>query len=72
MEPSFLFGSTRFDLHNVNLHLEQMEDLKRFGKTYALYEGTTPMIRTIDPEFIKVVVAKEFDSFTDMMEIDVR
>ena len=59
------------DFHNVTFHEQSLEEHKRLGKTYAKYDGTTPVISTIDPEIIKTVTAKEFDSFTDVIDFPV-
>ena len=71
IEPSFLFGSGRMDFHNIAFHEQSLEAHKRLGKTYAKYSGTTPVISTIDPEIIKTVTVKEFDSFTDVIDFPV-
>ena len=34
------------------------------------FSGVTPCIITIDPEFIKEVTVKQFDNFTDRLDID--
>ena len=59
------------DFHNVTFHEQSLEEHQRLGKTYAKYDGTTPVISTIDPEIIKTVTAKEFDSFTDVIDFPV-
>lgn len=71
IQPSFLLGSGRLDYHNIAFHEQIVEDHQRLGKTFAKYEGTTPVISTIDPEIIKAVTAKEFDSFTDVIDFPV-
>ena len=72
MQPSFLMGFYNFAIHKIQFHQEQMNWLKTHGKTYGLYEGVTPVIVTIDPEIVKSVVAKNFDSFTDTFDFPVR
>ena len=32
--------------------------------------GVTPCISTIDPEMIKEITVKQFDNFTDIIDID--
>ena len=34
------------------------------------FSGVTPCIITIDPEFIREVTVKQFDNFTDRLDID--
>lgn len=38
---------------------------KKYGKTYGVYEGYSPVLRTHDCEIIKHVYIKQFSSFTD-------
>ncbi len=47
------------------------EKFKKFGKTYGRYSGTSPVIVTKDPELIKSVLVKNFDSFHAIIDIDV-
>jgi cytochrome P450 family 3 subfamily A len=37
----------------------------RYGKTVGLYEGITPFLLLSDPEIIKMVLVKNFSSFTE-------
>ena len=71
VKPSALFGSPPYDWHNYWKHLEYQERFQKYGKTYAYYEGTTPVLATIDPEIIKSVLVKNFDSFTDIIQLHV-
>lgn len=38
---------------------------RRYGKTFGLYDGYWPVLRTSDNELIKHVMIKDFQSFTD-------
>ena len=38
---------------------------KKHGKTFGLYEGSEPVLRTVDNEIIKQVFIKDFSSFVD-------
>ena len=46
--------------------------IKKHGKTYVKYEGVHPTLVTIDPELIKLVLVKNFDSFSDVLELQVK
>ena len=46
------------------------EQFKKFGRTWARYDGVKPCIVTIDPEFIKQVTVKQFDNFVDTFDLD--
>ena len=72
MNHSYLLGSYDFDIHNKNYHKEQVEWVKKYGMTFGIYEGIQPTIATIDPEIIKTVTVKEFESFTDIIDLPVR
>ncbi len=47
------------------------EQFKKMGKTWAKYDGIHPAIFTIDPDFIKEVLIKQFDNFTDAFDFNV-
>ena len=55
--------------HTFNYHKWEAEQFKKFGKTWAKYDGSIPTIRTIDPEFIKEVTVKQFDNFHATLDI---
>ncbi len=40
-----------------------MDKFNKYGKTYGRYDGRVPTIVTKDPELIKSVMVKNFDSF---------
>lgn len=49
-----------------------MHKFKELGtKTYGRYDGVTPVIVTKDPELIKSVLVKNFDSFTSAFDAQV-
>ncbi len=66
--PSFpLLGSGPHDLHNHVLHESTRDKFRQLGtRTYGRYDGVQPVITTMDPDVMKSVVVKEFDSFTDI------
>lgn len=41
----------------------------KYGKTYGVYDGYWPTLRTIDNELIKQVWIKDFSSFTDRFSV---
>ena len=66
--PAFLcFGSPPYAFHRIHYHQWFAEKFRQLGRTFARYQGVTPAIITIDPEFIKEVVVKQFDNFTDVI-----
>lgn len=71
--PPFLcFGSPPFAPHKYILHELYLERHNKYGKTYGEFAGVVPCVVTIDPEIIKNVTVKNFDSFTDILEWEVR
>ena len=69
IKPFLIFGSPPFMFHTFNYHKWEAEQFKKFGKTWAKYDGSVPTIRTIDPEFIKEVTVKQFDNFHATLDI---
>ena len=70
IKPFLFFGSPPF-LFNYFVYSDWMIDqFKKFGRTWARYNGIIPCIVTIDPEFIKQVTVKQFENFTDVVEWD--
>ena len=68
VKPFLCFGSPPFLFNKIVYHEYYVEKFKQLGKTFAKYEGVTPAIVSIDPEFIKEVTVKQFDNFTDIVE----
>ena len=54
-----------FMLYASNLHEQQREDQKAYGRIYGMYLLKTPTIVVSDPEILKVVMVKEFEKFHD-------
>ena len=48
------------------------EKHKKFGKTYGRYDGVKPALVTIDPELVKNILVKNFDSFHGIIDIPVQ
>ena len=46
--------------------------IQQLGRTFCRYDGVIPCIVTIDPEFIKEVVVKQFDNFTDTFDFNLK
>ena len=38
--------------------------------SFPRYDGVTPCIHTIDPDFIREVTVKQFDNFVDVVDMD--
>ena len=47
------------------------EKHRKFGKTYGRYDGVKPALVTINPELVKSILVKNFDSFHGIMDIPV-
>ncbi|XP_053208648.1 cytochrome P450 3A28-like [Panonychus citri] len=45
------------------IHVVESELVKQFGSIVGLYEGSQPVLMVSDPEMIKVIAQKEFQSF---------
>ena len=72
--PAFgCFGSPPYAFHRIHYHQWFSEKFQKLGKTFARYQGVTPLpaIISIYPEFIKEVVVKQFDNFTDVISEDI-
>ncbi len=69
LKPIAFLGSPPFALHKVLFHKWQQEQHKKLGKTFGRYDGVTPVISTIDPELVKSILVKNFDCFTDTLDI---
>ena len=66
--PTILcFGSPPFLYNKIIYHKWYQSKYKELGRTFGKYEGVTPTICSIDPEFIKEVTVKQFDNFTDVI-----
>jgi len=71
MVPPFLcFGSPPRLFNKIVYHEWYLEKHRELGHSFTRYEGVTPIICTIDPEFIKEVTVKQFDNFTDVVDIE--
>ena len=70
VKPFLCFGSPPILLNKVYYYKWSQEKFRQLGNTFCRYEGVTPAICTIDPDFIKEVVVKQFDNFTDVVDLD--
>jgi hypothetical protein len=48
-----------------------MNEFNKYGKTFGKYDGPQASIATIDPELVKSVLVKNFDSFPDATDFPV-
>ena len=69
VKPFFVFGSPPFLFHRIVVSEWLRDQFKKFGRTWASYDGITPTIYTIDPDFIKQVTVKQFENFTDVADL---
>ena len=61
-------------LLTFNLQMKEVmyeEKVKKFGKTYGRYNGVQPALVTIDPDLVKSILVKNFDSFHGIVDIPV-
>jgi hypothetical protein len=68
IKPVLFFGSPPFVPHKVYLHEFSTNAFKKLGKTWGRYDGRTPVISTIDPELIKSIMVKNFESFSQTLD----
>ena len=72
IKPFLCFGSGPYWFHKVDLQEFDVQQLKKAGtKTWGIYEGSTPVVLTVDADLIKEVYIKNFDHFQKRMEFDV-
>ena len=57
--------------HQVNFRHLMEENLKNYGKLFVEYDSTVPSIVIAEPDMIKEVMVKQFDSFTNRQEFGV-
>ena len=70
VKPFLWFGSPPYGLHKYNHREMYVEKSKKLGKTWARYNGITPMLVTIDHEIIKEVMVKQFENFNAAVHVD--
>ena len=71
LKPFLCFGSPPFLFNKIYYCEWYQKKIQALGKTFGRYDGVTPSIVTIDPEFIKEVTVKQFDNFTDTFSWEV-
>ena len=70
VKPFLCFGSPPYRFDKIHYHKWFHEKFQQLGNTFARFDGVTPCICTIDPEVIKEITVKQFDNFTDVIDID--
>ena len=68
IKPFLCFGSPPFGLHKIVMHKWYFEKHQQLGMTFGLYNGSSPIIVTTDPDIIKCVYVKNFEEFGDMVD----
>lgn len=63
-QPWPFLGTNIYYIFKSKIDLEH-EWFQRYGKTFGIYEGYWPTLRTIDNELIQHVWVKDFSNFTD-------
>lgn len=71
MPNPWYLGSGPLALHKHQVHELAEERHRKYGKTFGRFDGVTPVINTIDPELIKSITVKNFDSFTGIVDMEV-
>ena len=73
VKPFLCFGSGPFWFHKVDLQEFDKQQLKAVGvKTWGRYEGSSPVVVTVDPDLIKEIFVKKFDNFPERLEFKVK
>ena len=57
--------------HQVNYRQLDQDRVQQFGNVWVDYSGTIPMIFVAEPDMIKDIMVKHFDSFTNRVEFGV-
>ena len=68
IKPVLIFGSPPFVPHKITVHDFINQCFKKYGKTWARYDGREAAIYTIDPHLIKSIMIKNFDNFSDIID----
>ena len=71
VKPFLIFGSPPFVWHKLLLHEHTQEMHEKLGKTWGKYDGREPTIFTIDPDLVKSIMVKNFDSFSEIFDWDI-
>lgn len=53
----------------ADLHTQEREWTLKYGKVYGAYIGLTPTLTVNDPELVKQALIKDFQYFTNRIEI---
>lgn len=69
-KPLLCFGSPPFLWNKVAVHDFYLDLAKRYGYTWGSYQGTTPVINTIDPAVVKCVLIEKFGDFVDTFDTE--
>lgn len=64
IKPTFLFGIGPWNLHQINFTELDMERHRLYGKVYGFYDMSTPWLSIADPDILKKILVKSFDSFS--------
>lgn len=62
--PWPFLGTNIYYIFKTKVEVEN-EWSKRYGRTYGVYEGYAPVLKTTDPELIKHIWVKDFANFTE-------
>jgi len=61
--PTLCLGSGPFMMHKTNLSNLDQERFEKYGKIWGAYQASSPQVFITDPDMIKQIHIKDFDSF---------
>lgn len=70
VKPGLCLGSPPMIMKETYYGEWYLKKHQELGKTFGRYNGVTPSIVSIDPDFIREVTVKQFDNFTDVLDIE--
>ena len=66
--PSIPFGNA-LRQHTGAWHNVELDRIRKYGKVFGVYDGTSPGLLCVDPEILERVLVKDFNTFTDRQTV---
>ncbi|XP_052791857.1 cytochrome P450 3A24-like [Mya arenaria] len=66
---TFFFLGDMVDIVKKGIGYLDLQDYKKYGKTFGTYTGNRPTLVISDPEIIKQITVKQFDKFTNRSQM---
>ncbi|XP_067135814.1 uncharacterized protein [Centruroides vittatus] len=66
--PMIFTGSMRLDF-STSLGVREQKWYRKYGKIFGIYEGSNPVLMIADPNLMKDILVKDFQSFTDLRRL---